>query len=229
MTVAGVAGVLVLGLAAPALAHVQVSADKTTAGAENVTLTFNGEAESDSAGIKSERVVLPAGIDPAGVTLVKAPAGWTFSRAADGFTVGGAPLKVGVDSVWKVKIAKLPAGETRLSFKTLETYSDGDVDRWIEIQEPGQDEPEHPAPLLTLKPGPAEATEPSATATTDATGTPSAAPSTPATTPVAEIPGDDDSGNTWLFYVLPIAVLLVLAGVFILVRRAVSKGARGDS
>jgi len=156
-TVAAVAGFAALGLAGPAFAHVEVSADKTTAGASDVTLTFTGEAENDKAGIKSERVVLPAGLDPAGVTLVKAPAGWKFTAAADGFTVGGTPLKIGVDAVWKVKIAKLPDGQTRLSFKTLETYGDGSIVRWIEIQEPGQPEPDNPAPLVTLKPGPSSA------------------------------------------------------------------------
>jgi len=42
--------------AAPAWAHVQVSADKAQAGATNVTVSFNGEAESTTAGIKSEQV-----------------------------------------------------------------------------------------------------------------------------------------------------------------------------
>jgi len=45
--------------AAPAWAHVQVSADKAQAGATNVTVSFNGEAESTTAGIKSEQVFLP--------------------------------------------------------------------------------------------------------------------------------------------------------------------------
>ena len=75
LTISALAGVGVLALAGPALAHVEVSANKTTAGATDVTLTFSGEAENDAAGIKSERVVLPAGIAPADVSLVKAPAG----------------------------------------------------------------------------------------------------------------------------------------------------------
>src|SRR3954469_6372531 len=115
MTVAAVAGLAVAGLAGPAFAHVEVKADKTTAGAADVTLTFTGEAENPKAGIKSERVVLPAGVAPADVTLVKAPAGWRFTSASDGFTVGGKALKIGTDAVWKVKIAKLPDGQARLS------------------------------------------------------------------------------------------------------------------
>jgi hypothetical protein len=215
-TAAAVAGLAVLGLAGPALAHVEVSADKTTAGASDVTLTFTGEAENDNAGIKSERVVLPAGIDPAGVTVVKAPAGWAFTRAADGFTVGGAPLKAGVDAVWKVKIAKLPAGETRLSFKTLETYADGSVVRWIEIQEPGQDEPDHPAPLVTLKPGPAAApssASPAPTAANTASQTGAAA------APATELAGDEGSGDSaWWIWVL-VAVVLIGGGAVLVLRR----------
>ncbi|GIM94835.1 DUF1775 domain-containing protein [Paractinoplanes toevensis] len=216
VTVVAVAGFAVLGLAGPALAHVEVSADKTTAGAENVTLTFDGEAESDDAGIASERVVLPTGIAPSAVTLVKAPAGWTFTPTADGFTVGGKALKAGVDAVWKVKIAKLPDGETRLSFKTLETYSDGEVARWIEIQEQGKDEPDNPAPLVTLKPGPSTAPATSAAPTSAA---PSVEPSAVATTtPVSAEPADDDGGSTWWIWVIVVVVLAAVAG-FVLLRR----------
>ena len=213
------AGVFALG--GPAQAHVEVSADKTTAGASDVTLTFTGEAENDAAGIKSERVVLPKGISPSDVTLVKAPAGWKFAPNTDGFTVSGSALKVGTDAVWKVKIAKLPDGETRLSFKTLETYGNGDVSRWIEIQEAGQDEPDNPAPLVTLKPGPstapatssAPAAVPSAEPTTLA---PAAAP----TTQVAEPASSTSSSSTWWIWVL-VGVLIVAAAaaVFIVRRR----------
>jgi uncharacterized protein YcnI len=231
-TVAAVAGLAVVGLAGPALAHVEVSADKTTAGASDVTLTFTGEAENDKAGIKSERVVLPAGLDPAGVTLVKAPAGWTFSTAADGFTVGGTPLKIGVDAVWKVKIAKLPDGETRLSFKTLETYGDGSVVRWIEIQEPGQGEPDHPAPLVTLEPGPSAgpvSAAPVSAGPVSAGPSPAASATNPtslAASPVAALPGDESAGGgAWWIWVI-VAVVLIGGGVvLVLRRRSAARGA----
>ena len=222
MTVGAVAGFAVLGLAGPALAHVEVSADKTTAGATDVTLTFTGEAENDNAGIASERVVLPEGIAPASVTLVQAPAGWAFTRGADGFTVAGKALKIGTDAVWKVKIAKLPDGQTRLSFKTLETYGDGSVVRWIEIQQPGQDEPDNPAPLVTLKPGPSSAPSSapaSAPAISAAPAPSSAAPATIATTNTAETPAADDGSGTWWIW-LVVAVLIVAAAIgYAVVRR----------
>jgi hypothetical protein len=212
MTVGAIAGLAVAGLAGPALAHVEVSADKTQAGATDVTLTFTGEAENPNAGIKTERVVLPEGIAPTDVTLVKAPAGWTFARRADGFTVGGKELKTGTDAVWSVKIAKLPADATRLSFKTLETYGDGEVDRWIEIQEPGQAEPDHPAPLLTLKP--AASTAP-ATPSTAAAIVPSAA----ATTAQAEPASKSSGGSTWWIWVVVLVVPVAVAVAIALRRR----------
>jgi len=226
-TVAAVAGFAVLGLAGPAFAHVEVSADKTTAGASDVTLTFTGEAENDKAGISSERVVLPAGVDPAGVTLVKAPAGWKFTRAADGFTVGGSALKIGVDAIWKVKIAKLPDGETRLSFKTLETYGDGSVVRWIEIQEPGQPEPDNPAPLVTLKPGPSSAPT-SAAGSTDPTSqaTPTSTAALTASA-VADLPGDEGGGSSTWWILVIVAVVLIGGGAVLALRRR--NAARGDS
>ncbi len=231
LTVSAVAGLALAGLAGPAFAHVEVKADKTTAGATNVTLTFTGEAENPAAGIKSERVVLPTGIAPTSVTAAKLPAGWTFTRAADGFTVAGEALKTGTDAVWSVKLARLPAGVTRLSFKTLETYGNGDISRWIEIQNPGQAEPDNPAPLLVLKPGSAEITptvSSSAGPTRAATGpgslggpssaAPQAAVAAP-TTAAAQAPAADKTGGstTWWIWVV-VGALVVLAGV-VLVRR----------
>jgi hypothetical protein len=218
MTVGAVAGLAVRGVAGPALDHVEVSADKTTAGAENVTLTFDGEGENPAAGIASERVVLPQGIDPASVTLVKAPAGWTFTRTADGFTVAGKAIKPSADAVWKVKIAKLPDGQTRLSFKTLETYGDGKVSRWIEIQEPGQDEPDNPAPLITLKPGPSAAPTTASPSASPAPVITESSAAAVATTNASSTPAADKSGNTWWIW-LVVAGVVVLGLVLVAVRR----------
>jgi uncharacterized protein YcnI len=214
MTVSAVAGLAVAALATPALAHVEVSADKTQAGATDVTLTFNGEAENPKFGIMTERVVLPSGIAPADVSPVKMPSGWKYTPNSDGFTVGGKALKIGTDAVWSVKIAKLPADQTRLSFKTLETYGDGDVVRWIEIQEAGQDEPDNPAPLLVLKPAASTPAAPSAAPSTAA----AAAPATPqAQTPVAS-----NSSSTWWIWVI-VAVIVVVGGGLLLMRRRSSR------
>jgi len=222
LTTVGVVTALgVLAVAGPAAAHVEVSADKTRAGATDVTLTFHGEAENAS-GIVSERVVLPEGIAPADVTLVKAPSGWTFQATADGFTVGGKKLASGKDAEWKVKIAKLPDGETRLSFKTLETYADGQVSRWIEIQEEGKDEPENPAPLIVLKPGPSTAPATTSAAPAPAPSASSAAPvaSTPATIQAEPAVDTDEGSSTWWIWLLVALALAGGAGLLLIRRRA---------
>jgi uncharacterized protein YcnI len=38
----------------------------------------------------------------------------------------------------------------QLVFKALQTYSDKEVVRWIEVQKDGEEEPENPAPTLEL-------------------------------------------------------------------------------
>jgi len=151
-------GIIAAVLAPPAWAHVEVEADKPQAGAHDVTLTFTGEGESTTAGIISERVVLPAGISAADVRLKKAPDGWKLTAGADGFTVAGAALKPGQDARVAVVVAQLPSDSTTLVFKTLETYSDGKISRWIDVPEEGQPEADNPAAVLKVKPAAAPAT-----------------------------------------------------------------------
>jgi len=224
MTTIGVlAGLGVLVAAGPAAAHVEVSADKNRAGATDVTLTFHGEAENPS-GIKSERVVLPEGIAPADVTLVKAPSGWTFQATADGFTVGGKALASGKDAEWKVKVAKLPDGETRLSFKTLETYADGEVSRWIEVQEEGKEESDNPAPLIKLKPGPSTApatasAAPSAAPSATASAAPAASAAPTVTATILAEPVSDEGSSLWWLWVLIAVVVVGAAVATVLIRR----------
>jgi uncharacterized protein YcnI len=198
--------------ASPAWAHVQVTADKPQAGATNVTVTFNGEAESTKAGIKSEQVFLPAGITAGQVHLGKAPTGWTFTTATDSFTVAGPALPIGTDAVWSVVIDKLPADATQLVFKTIETYGDGQVDRWITEQQAGQPEPEHPAPVLKL----------TAAAATSAPATTAPATTSPATTSPtagANAPASSSGGNGLWWVVAAIVVLAVIVTVVLVMRR----------
>lgn len=115
-----------------AFAHAEVEADKSQALAENVTLSFVSEAESNSAGFNQLRIVLPEGIAPSDVTLGEAPKGWKLKATDDGYTVGGPALKAGVDAEHKIKVRQLPDGK-EIAFKTVETYSDGKISRWIEL------------------------------------------------------------------------------------------------
>lgn len=218
-----------LALATPAAAHAEVEADTPQALAQNVTLSFVSEAESDSAGFTQLRIVLPEGIDPDDVTLEKAPKGWKFKTTDDGYSLAGPALKRGVDAAHKIKVRQLPDAR-QIAFKTVETYSDGQVSRWIELPSGGA-EPEQPAPVLKLKaaaPG-AEPVSPSSSAdAATESATPSPAPSTTesdtegadSSATDARATEADDSGPTGIVIGAVLAVLALLgAGVWWLVKR----------
>lgn len=192
--------VAALSVAGVAVAHVDVEASNARAGATNVTVTFDAEAESDEAGVKAVRVVLPAGIAPADVTLASAPSGWKLSYTDDGYQVAGAALPVGRAAVHKVKIKQLP-DERSLTFRTLVTYGNGDVDRWI-----GDPASDNPAPVLKLR----AAAATSAPATTSVPATNLAASPEPidsfGVAPTPDLVVVDESSHAW-WWVVGLAVL----------------------
>ncbi|NUO55149.1 MAG: DUF1775 domain-containing protein [Hamadaea sp.] len=230
---AAVAAGVVLGavaLAGQAFAHVEVSAKPAQALAVDSVISFSAEAENGSAGISSVRVVLPQGIAPADVSLVSAPTGWTFAATADGYTVSGTALKVKTDAAYKIKVKQLPNAKS-VAFKTLVTYSNGAVDRWIEIPTANDPNPEHPAPVLKLaaaapgatptqaslvSPAPSDSASPS-------TGTPEAATAT-ATTAAAPASAPMGPGGWILLAVL--AVVALALGVTLARRKAAARQAR---
>ncbi|MFM9444689.1 DUF1775 domain-containing protein [Streptomyces acidiscabies] len=211
---------LVLLTAPSAAAHVEVKADNPQALARNVELTWSAESESATAGIKEVRVVLPKGIAPADVTYASGPKNWTLAPTSDGFTVTGAPMPTGEDVEVSVTVKQLPDAE-QLVFKTLQTYSDGKTDRWIELEKPGKEEEEdhshsgNPAPVLKLK----------AAALVQSTPAPSAPATTPASTPTpsaSPVAAEKDdnggtSGATWA--IIGIGIAGVLAITYFAVRR----------
>ncbi|WP_280885702.1 DUF1775 domain-containing protein [Streptomyces sp. LBL] len=239
--VAAAALTATLTLASPAAAHAEVEADRPQALAENVTLTFVSEAESASAGFSELRVVLPEGLAPADVTLGEAPKGWKLKATADGYTVGGPALKAGVDAEHKIKVRQLP-DEKELAFKTVETYSDGEVSRWIELPTGGK-EPEQPAPVLKLEaaaPG-ARPVSPSASASPSSRATPTQSATSGAAAPTAsaeatdadaspaaeDSAADDDGISSGVLVAVIVVVLLALGGgAWWLVRRRAASSER---
>jgi uncharacterized protein YcnI len=175
-----------LAPAGPAFAHAEVEADTPRALAENVTLSFVSEAESDSAGFTRLRVVLPEGIAPGDVRLDAAPEGWKLKSTGDGYTLGGPALKAGVDAEHSIKVRQLPDAK-EIAFKTVETYSDGEISRWIELPDGGS-EPEQPAPVLKLT-----AAAPGAKPAATVPAAPSPAPSAAASGPSDVTPGPSDA------------------------------------
>ncbi|MFC7548015.1 YcnI family protein [Plantactinospora sp. GCM10030261] len=163
---AGTAGVF--GLAAPAAAHVSVNPKEATQGGYG-RLAFRVPTESDTASTTKVQVVLPENAPVGSVSTMPVP-GWTVSVAkrkldppieVHGSQVteavseitwtatGDAAIKPGEFQEFPVSMGPLPEVD-KMVFKSLQTYSDGSVVRWIEEPQAGAEEPANPAPVLTL-------------------------------------------------------------------------------
>ncbi|MFB8396834.1 DUF1775 domain-containing protein [Streptomyces yangpuensis] len=237
---AALGALVVLGVSAgPAAAHAGVTASDPRALAENVTLSFTSEAESDSAGIAELRVVLPKGIAPDAVTLQDAPEGWKLTATPDGYSIGGTALATGTDAEYSIIVRQLP-DEKSLVFKTLETYGDGKVSRWIEVPTDGE-KVDNPAPVLELKaaapgakpiaPPPSATPTPSATPATTPSTIPSEQPSAADPTALAAAPNAqttdaEKAGSVTGTALGVVAAVLVVAalGAFWWLRRSQSRG-----
>jgi uncharacterized protein YcnI len=190
-TLLGVVALGVLGLAAPASAHVTVNPREATQGGY-ARLAFRVPTESDTASTIKLEVTLP---DPA-----KAPIASVSTMPVPGWTVAvertkvdppvqvhgsqvtevvskitwtaaaNAGIKPGEFQEFPVSMGPLPETD-RLVFKVLQHYSDNNIARWIE--EPpaaGGEEPQDPAPVLKLLPAAAEPGASAGPTATSATG-----------------------------------------------------------
>jgi uncharacterized protein len=157
----------VLLSAGPAWAHVEIDPSSAPAGA-SVVFGLRVPTEEPTASTVRLDVQFPT-THPFANVLVEQKPGWTFTTqttqlskpitTGDGTftsavtevswvaTAGGIPP--GAFDVFNV-FATLPTGTGRLTFKAVQTYSDGTVVSWIEVPTKGAPPPEHPAPVLTL-------------------------------------------------------------------------------
>ena len=194
-------GVAVLGLAGPASAHVRVDPSEATQGGY-AALTFRVPNESATAATTKLEIALPTDHPFASVSLKPIP-GWkattttaklakpidnhgtqvteAVSRVVWTATNAASGIQPGQYQEFSISVGPLPEDADKIYFKALQTYSDGEVSRWIEEQT-GSAEPENPAPMLTLVKGTAEG---------DGHGDDEAAPSEAA----AATSSTDDSGN----------------------------------
>jgi uncharacterized protein YcnI len=216
------------GLAGPAAAHVEAEARPARALATGAVLTLTAEAESATAGVTGLRIQLPAGLLPADFRLASGPAGWRVGGSQQVLDLRGPALPVGRSLRLELRVRQLPAAR-QVVLKTIQSYSDGRQDSWIEVPAAGAPEPDAPAPVLQLAPAAAGAT-PLPRETAPATpATTSAAPATPTPTPAGTAgpspaaPGDGGGSNAvWLFAGAGIGLVLLL-GVVLAVRRVGSR------
>ncbi|MEU8978555.1 YcnI family protein [Streptomyces sp. NPDC048309] len=157
----------VLTAAGAAFAHVTVHPESYAQGATDGVLTFRVPNEEDTASTTKVQVFLPTDHPVLGV-LVTPQAGWTakvtttklktpiktddgtITDAVSEITWTGGRIRHGEYQDFDVAFGQLPDNTDQLSFKTLQTYSDGNVVRWIEETQQGGAEPENPAPVLKL-------------------------------------------------------------------------------
>jgi uncharacterized protein YcnI len=161
--------VAMLALAAPAFAHVTVSAPGAARGGSDAVITFRVPTESDTASTTGLQVQLPTDTPIAGV-LVRPIPGWTHTEKTvklakpistdDGditeavaeidWTATAGGVKPGEFGEFVVMAGQLPDAP-QLTFKAVQIYSDGSRTSWTEVPAPGSTaEPEHPAPSLEL-------------------------------------------------------------------------------
>ena len=158
----------VLGVAGPASAHVTINPAEGKQGGYG-RFAFRVPNESDTASTVKVEVNLPENA-PVGSVSTMPVAGWTvavekrkvdppievhgsqLTEAVSKLTFTAAPnagVKPGEFQEFPVSMGPLPQVDTMV-FKVLQTYSDGNVSRWIEEPTPGAEEPENPAPVLKL-------------------------------------------------------------------------------
>ena len=187
LAVSGVAAAAIGLTALPALAHVTVSSPGATQGGFGV-LTFRMPNETDNANATELKVQLPAD-QPLASVSVKPQPGWSYTvtRAKlsqpitddDGNQVTDYPsvvdwkataggIRPGEYNEFQLSVGPLPKADS-MTFKAIQTYSNGQVVSWIEEPATGSNqEPEHPAPTLKL----ASASDTGATAPTTNTAAP---------------------------------------------------------
>jgi periplasmic copper chaperone A len=185
----GLTTALVIALAAPALAHVTTDPGSAPQGGE-ITLGFRVPNEETNAnttvfevdfatnhpllGVEPEpipgwiakvteaKLNPPAQTDDGPVTQAVSQIIWTAT------TGGGTPP--GQFQEVHVLVQQLPKDTNQVVFKALQTYSDGNIVRWIDPVSPGQPAPDHPTPILTLTAA-SDSTSPTTTAAGPAAST----------------------------------------------------------
>ncbi|MFF9122436.1 YcnI family protein [Streptomyces sp. NPDC014889] len=220
---AAVAGSAVLTLSAPAFAHVSVQPEGAAAKGGYAVVDFKVPNERDNASTTKLEVNFPTDHPLASVMPQPVP-GWKvdvtksqldkplemhgkkISEAVTKvtWTADGKGIEPGFFQKFPVSVGTLPEDADQLVFKAIQTYSNKEVVRWIEVPQKGQEEPDTPAPVLQL------------TAASDGDGHDASAKDATDTKPAAQTTAADStkSGSDTTARVLGIVGILVgAAGV----------------
>jgi uncharacterized protein YcnI len=214
-------GAAVVLVAAPALAHNEFEPAEAAPGSI-IALKLFVEDEQPSAGTTKVELQFPQPLTVVELPTVPGwtatPVGGTVGGTATGVTWTGGPAPD--DLELPLTLGPLPAEAGRLQFKAVQTYDNGEVERWIDEWAQGAPEPEHPGPVLDLKAGAPGTIPPSTTTTSSTTSTTLATTTTEADSAAAAKDDEDDDSNA-----LPLVLLGVVglagagAAAYVLVKR----------
>ena len=168
--IAAASALVLVGAASSASAHVTVSSPDAKPGGY-AKLVFRVPSESDTASTTKLVVTLPKD-HPFASVGAQVKAGWkvektkeklaapvkvgdvTLTEAITTVTWTSVPGSVGVPpndfDEFALSVGRLPEGVDSLNFPAVQTYSDGEVVKWVELAKDGAGKPEHPAPALKL-------------------------------------------------------------------------------
>lgn len=181
LSLGALAGLLLIALATPAAAHVDIDPPEAVAGS-TTTITFSFHHGKDGSATTGLEVKLPEG---ASVIDVPAVEGWTSEvDDAEGIvTWTGGSVPDGTEAAFPI-VVQLPATAGEVLFPTVQIGPAGEL-AWISEEE-GEGEDANPAPRLMLT------ADPNAAATT------TTAAETTTTTTVAETTTTNDLPGTAL-------------------------------
>jgi uncharacterized protein YcnI len=168
VTLVALVVVAVALIAFPAGAHVSITPSSAPKSGDEV-LSFNVPNEEDNANTVKVEVIVPTKYPIASIDT-KPMYGWTTSvektrlakpvQTDNGevseavssitWTASAGGLNPGEFDLFTISAGPLPTKPNSLTFKTIQTYSNGDVVSWIQQTVKGAPEPEHPAPTLKL-------------------------------------------------------------------------------
>ncbi|WP_030707833.1 YcnI family protein [Streptomyces sp. NRRL F-2580] len=157
----------VLVLSGTAFAHVGVQPVGEAAKGGYATLNFKVPNERDNASTTQLEVNFPVDQPLTSVMPQDIP-GWTsnvektkldkpltvhgkqVNEVVTKVTWSGGKIEPGKFQQFPVSVGKLPESADQMVFKSIQTYDNGEVVRWIEEAKEGAAEPQNPAPVLKL-------------------------------------------------------------------------------
>jgi len=233
----GMAGGLVALMALPASAHVTMHSYEAQQGGSDALISFRTPNEESNASTTQLEVDFPVDTPLIGLYVEPTP-GWqfqvttsnlpkpvtngdgTFTQYVSKVVWSGGNIPVGGYQDFNIDVSDLPNAPT-IEVKALQTYSNGDIVRWID--DPSTNPP-HPAPTLALTPPPPDTSGASTTVAPGATATTAASSGTQSAASTATLKGlaktsDVNGAKTVSIIALVVGVVGLLAAAAALLMR----------